>query len=95
MSSFPARFIFKHSIIPSISEAIYTPNGDVNSDGETSLADALAILQYIANPIKYPLSEDEQLNADVYNTGDGITPMDALIIQKLDAGLYDSLPVEE
>ena len=82
-------------IIPQLSDAVDVPNGDVNSDGETTLADALAILQYISNPSKYELSEDELLQADVFNPGDGITPMDALVIQKLDAGLYDSLPVIE
>ena len=34
------------------------------------------------------------LNADVYGNGDGVTPMDALAIQQLDAGVIDSLPVE-
>lgn len=36
-------------------------------------------------------------NADVYNTGDGITAADALVIQKLDAQIYklSDLPIME
>ncbi|HRU96645.1 MAG TPA: leucine-rich repeat protein [Ruminococcus sp.] len=71
----------------------FVPSGDVNGNGKLDLGDALAILQYIANSSKYPLSEEAIKQADVYNTGDGITPMDALAIQQYDAGLIDSLPV--
>jgi len=75
---------------PGVSVKLY---GDVNGNGKLDLGDALAILQYIANSSKYPLSEEAIKQADVYNTGDGITPMDALAIQQYDAGLIDSLPV--
>ncbi len=60
-------------------------SGDSNCDGETGLADALLILQNNANSGKYQLSNTGIFNADVYNTGDGVTPMDALEIQKRDA----------
>ena len=66
--------------------------GDVNEDGEASLADALCILQYTANSSKYGLSAKALRNADVYNNGDGVTPMDALAIQQLDAKIVNSLP---
>lgn len=66
--------------------------GDVNEDGEVGLADALSILQYVANSKKYGLSEKALRNADVYDNGDGITPMDALAIQKKDARLVSQLP---
>ena len=75
------------------SQEEFVPSGDVNGNGKLDLGDALAILQYIANSSKYPLSEKAIKQADVYNTGDGITPMDALAIQQYDAGLIDSLPV--
>ncbi len=75
------------------SQEEFVPSGDVNGNGKLDLGDALAILQYIANSSKYPLSEEAIKQADVYNTGDGITPMDALAIQQYDAGLIDSLPV--
>lgn len=60
-------------------------SGDANCDEETGLADALLILQNNANSEKYPLSVTGNFNADVYSTGDGITPLDALEIQKWDA----------
>ena len=75
------------------SQEEFVPSGDVNGNSKLDLGDALAILQYIANSSKYPLSEEAIKQADVYNTGDGITPMDALAIQQYDAGLIDSLPV--
>lgn len=66
--------------------------GDVNEDGDVGLADALSILQYVANSQKYTLTENALRNADVYDNGDGITPMDALAIQKKDAKLVKQLP---
>ena len=71
--------------------------GDANRDGSTTIADAVAILQYIGNRDKYPLDEIAKRNADVCNNGDGVTGMDALTIQKVDAGIYklEDLPVTE
>jgi len=66
--------------------------GDANCNGSVSLADALAILQYTANESKYPLTEQGIINADVYCMGDGITPMDAFVLQLADTGMFDSLP---
>ncbi|HRU98347.1 MAG TPA: leucine-rich repeat protein [Ruminococcus sp.] len=66
--------------------------GDANLDGDVSLADALLILQHVANGQKYEMSEQAELNADVYNRGDGLTAMDALTIQKYDAKLVTTLP---
>lgn len=66
--------------------------GDANCDGVVTIADASSVFQMLANPDKYPLSEQGKLNADVCNRGDGITAVDAISIQKLDAGLILSLP---
>ncbi|MCR5708412.1 MAG: hypothetical protein K6G82_09075 [Ruminococcus sp.] len=66
-----------------IMDVIY---GDANSDGKTSISDSVAILQFIANQDKYPMVADARAAADCYNPGDGITPMDALTIQRVDAG---------
>lgn len=63
--------------------------GDANLDSRVTVADAVAILQYIGNKDKYPLTDEAKLNADCYNIGDGITGTDALVIQKTDAGLLD------
>ena len=61
--------------------------GDANSDSNITVADAVAILQYLGNTDKYPLTPQQKINADCYNTGDGITPNDALAIQQYDAKL--------
>ena len=62
--------------------------GDANCDGKMTIADATAILQHIANRDKFGLSQQGLLNGDVDGTA-GITANDALVIQKVDAGLYD------
>ena len=74
------------------SNAVY---GDANEDGNVNMSDATAIVQYIGNPDEYPLSERGKINADCYNTGDGITGMDAMAIQMLKADMIDSLPYNE
>ena len=72
---------------------VMPPNyGDANLDGEVTLADALAILQYVANSEKYPMSDEAIRNADVYDNGDGVTAMDALTIQQRDAKMITKLP---
>ncbi|HRU98679.1 MAG TPA: dockerin type I repeat-containing protein [Ruminococcus sp.] len=66
--------------------------GDANMDYVTTLADSLLILQYIANSEKYPLEGQALINADCCDPGSGITPLDALAIQKYDAKLLLYLP---
>ena len=66
--------------------------GDANCDGYVNISDAVAILQHIGNPDKYPFNEKASLNADCFEPGSGITGSDALAIQKLDAGVISSLP---
>jgi len=66
--------------------------GDVNGDNDVTVADAVAILQYIGNKDKYAIDKDVLSKADVYNRGDGVTARDALSIMKLDAGLITELP---
>lgn len=68
-----------------------TLNGDANCDGKLTIADAAAIVQFIGNPDEYPLSEQGKINADCYNTGDGVTGKDAAAIQMIEAGLIKSL----
>ena len=70
-------------------ETVY---GDANLDGDVTIADAVAILQYLANPDEYGLDGDALTNADCCNVGDGVNTEDALSIQKLDAGVITSLP---
>lgn len=62
--------------------------GDANCDGKVTIADATAILQSVGNNDKYGLSEQGTLNGDV-DSSDGITASDAIVIQKIDAGLVN------
>lgn len=63
--------------------------GDVNCDGTVSIADAVLILQYLANADKYGLNGSDSnhmraqglINADVAGGNDGVTAMDAQFIQ--------------
>ncbi|MCM1507866.1 MAG: cohesin domain-containing protein [Ruminococcus flavefaciens] len=64
--------------------------GDVNEDGKVSLADAVLIMQALSNPNNYKISAQGQINGDVINN-DGITPLDALEIQKFDLGMPSAL----
>ncbi len=71
--------------------------GDANLDEKVTVADAVAILQSIANKDKYALKPEGALNADVYMNGDGVTAMDAYAIQLVDAGKIKAadLPITE
>ena len=65
-------------------------SGDANCDGLVGMADAVFILQSIANPDAFVLTEQGKLNADVVGN-DGVTAGDALQIQLLEAGIIDKL----
>jgi hypothetical protein len=64
--------------------------GDTNCDDQVNMADAVFIMQCIANPDKYKLTEQGQKNADVDGSGD-VTNMDSLTIQQFKLKLIDSL----
>jgi mannan endo-1,4-beta-mannosidase len=66
-----------------VSDANY---GDANCDGKITVADAVAVLQFVANKTKYPLDEKALINADVDGEA-GITGSDAIVIQRVDANL--------
>ncbi|MCM1529618.1 MAG: hypothetical protein NC093_06420 [Alistipes sp.] len=66
--------------------------GDANCDGIVDISDATIILQYIGNSDKYKLSAAGAVNADCFDPGSGITALDALAVQKLDAKVLSKLP---
>ena len=76
--------------------------GDANCDGVVDLADAVIIMQSIANPSRFGTNGSDKthitvqgtINGDCCNPGDGITLHDALAIQKYQLRLIDSLPVK-
>ena len=67
-----------------------TLKGDANCDKEVNMADAVLIMQTIANPDKYQLTEQGEANADADDSGD-ISNKDALTIQKYKLGLIKEL----
>ena len=56
------------------------------------MGDAVLILQSLANPNKYQLTEQGKFNGDVYEAGGGITTNDAVTIQKYLLGLLKNFP---
>ena len=66
--------------------------GDATGDGDVNLADAVLIMQVLSNPSEYKMNAEQLDAADVYNRGDGVTPADALSIQKIGINLIDTLP---
>ena len=74
--------------------------GDANCDGGVDLADAVIILQSLANPNKYGVNGTDEkhitelgiLNGDVYENGTKLTNNDALSIQKYCLNLIKELP---
>ncbi|MBO4877899.1 MAG: RICIN domain-containing protein [Ruminococcus sp.] len=70
--------------------------GDANVDGSVNVADAVAVLQYVANQTKYALEPQGMINADI-DGAEGITGTDAIVIQKLDAGIVkqEDLPLKK
>ena len=81
--------------IPSTTEKIEC-KGDTNCDGQIDMADAVLVMQSLANPNKYGLegtaevhlTEQGKFNGDL--DGDGITVGDAQAIQKILLGLTDN-----
>ena len=71
--------------------------GDANCDGEVNMADAVMIMQAIANPDKYGVGKPDGITdlgkeaGDVDDPGSGLTNKDALKIQKYKLGLIKSL----
>ncbi len=69
--------------------------GDANEDEEVNMADAVFIMQNQADPDDFVLTDRGKRLGDVIGGGDGVTNNDALAIQKYEAGIYTSLPVED
>ncbi|MDE5946480.1 MAG: dockerin type I repeat-containing protein [Oscillospiraceae bacterium] len=66
--------------------------GDVNLDGTVDIADVVAISAYTGDAENNSFKSEQQIiNGDVHNTGDGLTANDALMIQQYLAGMIDSL----
>ncbi|MDE5946154.1 MAG: leucine-rich repeat protein [Oscillospiraceae bacterium] len=68
--------------------------GDANNDGTIDVADVVAVASYVGNPEFNKLDSQGMINADVHNTGNGITADDALSIQQYLAKVITELPVK-
>lgn len=66
-------------------------HGDANCDGEITVADVLSVSMYIGNPEENLLSEQEIINADVHNSGNGLNATDAFMIQQYIAGFIKNI----
>ncbi len=66
--------------------------GDANENGTPDVADVISVMAYVANPQKYPMTENGRNNCDVYQRGDGISINDAVAIQKYLTKVINSLP---
>ena len=81
------------TITTTTTTAAESVKGDANCDGSVDMADAVLIMQALANPDKYGidgtaenhLTEQGKANADM--DGDGLTVGDAQTIQKILLGL--------
>ncbi|MDD6097810.1 MAG: leucine-rich repeat protein [Oscillospiraceae bacterium] len=66
--------------------------GDADLDGKVGISDVVKVMMYVSNKEANFLDEQQLLNADVYNSGDGVFISDALSIQKKVAQIIDTLP---
>ncbi len=66
--------------------------GDADDSGKVNLADAVAIVSFLADQSKYPLSEKGKDLSDVSNRGDGISADDAIAVQRFLLGDISELP---
>lgn len=65
--------------------------GDANCDSSIDISDVVAIAGFVGNPTVNSLTEQGLINADVQNTGDGISAGDALMIQQYLAGIIKTI----
>ncbi len=70
--------------------------GDSNDDKSVTIADAVLIMQSLANADEYKLTAQGRANADVVGN-DGVTNKDALVIQQVvaDTIKQSDLPITE
>ncbi len=84
---------------PDTSEEEPVVYGDANCDTEISMPDVVIVMQSCLNPAKYGLGQPDgitekgQRNADVDGV-EGVSPTDALVIQRYTLSLIDTLPVK-
>ena len=86
--------------VPAITSNAASLWGDANCDNNVNMADVVLIMQSLVNPDKFGINGSETThitragmdNADVEQSGNGITNNDALSIQKYKLNLIRQLP---
>ncbi|MDE5946786.1 MAG: leucine-rich repeat protein [Oscillospiraceae bacterium] len=81
----------KVTVKPPVADTGSTKKGDANGDGLLDVADVVAVASYVGNPNANKLDAQCIKNADVHNTGDGLTANDALMIQQYLAKIIEQL----
>lgn len=61
--------------------------GDANCDGVVNMSDAILVMQYLAAPKRYTITEQGLKNADCVDAGKGIDADDAKAIKKIAVGI--------
>lgn len=81
---------------PGMSEDDSALYGDANDNGTVEIADAVYVLQAIADPSnsEFKRTSQGEINADCHKTGNGVDAEDALAIQQYRAEIIVSLPVK-
>lgn len=90
--------IVKINSLETVTNTATEKSGDANEDNDINMADAVLIMQALANPDKYGINgtdathitEQGRINADVAGNNDGMTNADALAIQMFMLKLIDS-----
>lgn len=77
--SYPAESDTESVVITAKTYDCEIVKGDANCDGIVNMADAVTIMQNMANPNKYPISEQGRINGDIDENG--LTNADAQAIQ--------------
>ena len=71
--------------------SVSTLRGDADLSGKVEIADAVMIMCHLTDPENNVIEPQGRINADVYQTGDGLSVQDALEIQKYLAQIITEL----
>lgn len=67
--------------------------GDANCDGKVDISDVVMVRRYLVNSVKFPITAQGLINADVQGKSNGINAQDAVTIQQYAFGNIKTLPI--
>lgn len=96
LMSYGAMALLYPDVLPLVEQDEEILWGDANVDETVDVADAVFILQAVADPSNdtYKRTEKGERQADCHKNGNGVDAEDALAILKYKATIIDSLPTE-